>query len=249
MSGSGASSSPAATEATRLAFETFLDRGARGRDWPAWAALFTDDAVYTEHCMGRFVGRKAIEAWILSAMEPVACMTFSAEWFIVEGDMVAFWIWNHLPDPDPSAAARGEREFCFPNLTVLTHAGGLLWSAEEDIYESAWTACVIDWFRAGGSAGMVPDPGLRPGRPTHPSPPAAGPDRAVVAALLAALAPAGATLRHDIVEGAVGVGVFDTDERAYAVIAHVDAGGTVVFSDVVANPQETINRATPEVGV
>jgi hypothetical protein len=44
-----------------------------------------------------------------------------------------------------------------------------------------------------------------------------------------------------VIEGAVGVGVFDTDERAYAVIVHVDVAGSIVFSQVVANPDETTN--------
>jgi hypothetical protein len=145
------------------AFETFLDRGARGRQWPQWAALFTDDAVYTEHCLGQFRGATAIEAWIVGAMEPVACMTFSVEWRIAQDDLVAFWIWNHLP-------SRDNAEYCFPNLTVLTYAGNGRWSAEEDFYEPAWTHCVIDWFRAGGSPAMDADPSLRPIHPSHPSP-------------------------------------------------------------------------------
>ena len=221
---------------TRAAFETFLDRGARGRDWPSWAALFTDDAVYTEHCLGRFVGSAAIDAWIRSAMKPVACMTFSVEWAIVEDDRVAFWIWNHLPSP-----VGNDSEFCFPNLSMLTRAGRRMWSAEEDLYEPAWTACVIDWFRAGGSATMPADPTLRPLRRSHPAPPALGPDRRAVAAALRALAPNGTTLRYDVVEGPVGVGLFDSVDRAYAVIAHVDGTGTVRFSQVITNPAETRN--------
>ncbi len=236
MTGADAAAA-AATAATREGFETFLDRGARGRDWPAWAALFTDDAVYTEHCLGQFHGSAAIETWILSAMEPVACMTFSVEWCIIESDRVAFWIWNHLPAPD----GRGETEYCFPNLTILSHAGVGMWSAEEDFYEPTWTACVIDWFRAGGSASMPADTTLLPLTKSHPTPPSTGPGRFAVAGALATLAPVGSTLRHDVVEGAVGIGVFDTNERSYAVIVHLDASGSVVFSEVVANPEETTN--------
>ena len=36
--------------AAREAFETFLQLGAHGRDWAAWSKLFTDDALYIEHC-------------------------------------------------------------------------------------------------------------------------------------------------------------------------------------------------------
>lgn len=218
------------TAATRAAFEEFLDRGARGRRWQEWADLFTDDAVYTEHCLGRFVGKPAITAWITKAMEPVACMTFSVEWAAVEGDLIAFWIWNHLPAPDGN-----DRGFCFPNLSVLTHAGDGRFSAEEDFYEPAWTNIVIDWFRAGGKPTMTADPSLVPPTPTHPRPPSSGPERSVVAAALVAAAPAGARWRQDVIEGPIGVGVFDTDERAYAVVVHVDAAGTVVFTDTVTN--------------
>ena len=221
---------------TSEAFETFLDRGARGRDWPAWAALFTDDAIYTEHCLGQFHGAGGIGTWIRSAMEPVACMTFSVEWAIVEKDQVAFWIWNHLPAPGCSTA-----EFCFPNLSVLTHAGNAMWSAEEDFYEPAWTSCVIDWFVAGGHPARSPEPSLSPRTPSHPQPPAAGPERSVAAEALANLAPTGSSLRHEVIEGAVAVGVFDTDERAYAVVAHIDNAGSVTFTQTITNPTETTN--------
>ncbi len=221
---------------TSEAFETFLDRGARGRDWPAWAALFTDDAIYTEHCMGRFHGSAGIDTWIRSAMEPVACMTFSVEWAVVEDDFVAFWIWNHLPAPEKSTA-----EFCFPNLSILTRAGDAMWSAEEDFYEPAWTSCVIDWFVAGGNAAMAPDPSLLPRAASHPAAPAAQPTRDVASTTLATLTPAGSVLRHEVIEGSVAVGVFDTDERAYAVIAHIDATGSVTFTQTITNPTETTN--------
>lgn len=221
---------------TLHAFEQFLDLGARGRDWPAWAGLFTDDAVYTEHCMGQYHGADSIAAWIRSAMEPVACMTFSVEWCIVEDNMLAFWIWNHLPTP-----AGSDEEFCFPNLSVLTYAGNGLWSAEEDFYEPAWTGCVIDWFKAGGAPAMDPDPSLVPRTPSHPAAPRQGPGRSAVSAAMRALAPPESVLRHELVEAAVGVGVFDTPERAYAVVVHVDNAGTVVYSQVITNPTETTN--------
>lgn len=224
------------TVEVKAAFETFLDRGARGRDWPSWSALFTDNAIYTEHCMGQFHGASGIEEWITAAMQPVAGMTFSVEWSVIEGDLVAFWIWNHLPNPPASA-----REFCFPNLSILTYAEDGRWSAEEDFYEPAWTGCVIDWYRAGGSPAMSADPTLLPRRPSHPVAPATGPSRAVVSAALAAAAPASSILRHDIIGRSRGIGVFDTDQRAYAVIVHVDNSGTTVFTDTVTNPTEVVN--------
>jgi hypothetical protein len=223
--------------ATRQAFEICLDRGARGRDWPAWAAVFTDDAVYTEHCLGQFVGRDAIEAWIVGQMEAVACMSFSVEWIIVDGDRLAYWIWNHLPSP----TGHDDHEFCFPNLSMMTYAGNEQWSAQEDFYDPAWTSTVIDWFKAGGSPDMAADLALLPLTPSHPVAPVDGANRSVVAAALASLAPPGTRWRYDVIDGPVGVGVFDSPERAYAVLAHVDAEGTTVFSQLITNPTETIN--------
>lgn len=227
--------------AAREAFETFLQLGAHGRDWAAWSKLFTDDALYIEHCMGVFEGPAGIENYLRTSTEAVAGMTFSPEWHIVDGDKVAFWIWNHLPTPpgiDPAVT-----EYCFPNLTLLTHAGGQMWSCEEDFYEAAWTRVVFDWFKAGGSSALDPQPWLVPHQPSHPSPPEPAPERHLVAAAMAANAPEGSTLRYDVVEGSVGVGVFDTPERAYAVVVHVDQDGAVLLAQVVCNSDETTNKA------
>ena len=222
----------------RDAFETFLDRGARGRDWHGWSSLFTDDAVYTEHCLGQFHGATGIESWITAAMQPVACMTFSLEWTVIEGNYVTFWIWNHLPSPPGS-----DREFCFPNFSILVYNGDGKWSAEEDFYDPAWAGCVIDWYRAGGSPSQPANPALVPSRPSHPTPPSIAPERHVVMGALADACPPGTAFRHDVVGGSVGIGIYDTDERAYAVIVHVDASGQTVFSQTVTNPNETTNPA------
>jgi hypothetical protein len=128
--------------------------GAQGRDWPAWAALFTDDATYVEHCMGRFEGAAAIREWILSAMDPVACMTFSVDWAILQPPHIAFNIWNHMPDP-----AGGDARYSFSNLTLLTYAGNGKWNWEEDFYAPDGAGkTVTAWFRAGGKPTMPANP-------------------------------------------------------------------------------------------
>lgn len=136
------------------AWEEFQRLGARGRDWPAWAALFTDDATYLEHCLGEYHGPDQIREWILSAMDPVACMTFSVDWAILQPPYLAFNIWNHMPDP-----AGGDARFSFSNLTLLTYAGNGKWSWEEDFYapDGAGTT-VMAWYRAGGQPTMPADP-------------------------------------------------------------------------------------------
>jgi hypothetical protein len=140
----------------RIAWDEFQRLGARGRDWPAWAALFTDDATYIEHCLGEFHGAKAIREWILGAMEPVACMTFSVDWAILEPPHIAFNIWNHLPDP-----AGGDARFSFSNLTLLTYAGDGKWNWEEDFYAPDGAGkTVMAWYRAGGQPTMAADPSI-----------------------------------------------------------------------------------------
>ena len=234
------------SNATRAAFEgEFLRRGARGRDWPAWSQLFTDEAVYTEHVMGQFTGPAGIAGFLAEAMQPVAPMTFSLEWHIIEGNRLSFWIWNHLPAPH--GIPEGSRdEFCFPNLSFIEHDGAGMWTMEEDLYDPSWAGdTVMAWYTAGGSPRMDVNPALRPRTPSHPKAPPVGPAREVVADALRAHAPQGSVLRYDVVDGAVGSAVFDTAERAWAVIVHVDFDGTVTFSHVFTNPAETTNPCLP----
>jgi hypothetical protein len=146
------------------AFAEFRRRGADGRDWAAWAALFAPDARYIEHCMGTLEGQPAIAEWIAKAMEPVACMTFSVEWVIFDGDRVAFWIWNHLPDP-----RGGGRPFDFGNLSILTYSGDAL-VGEEDFYSANDSErTVVGWYRAGGKPQMEAESSLVPHAPFHPA--------------------------------------------------------------------------------
>jgi ketosteroid isomerase-like protein len=162
------------------AFAEFRRRGAEGRDWPAWAEVFTDDAVYIEHCLGRFEGSAGIRTWIDQAMTPVPNMTFSIDWWIIDGDRVAFFIWNHLPDP-----AGGEARYQFPNLSVLQYGGNGKWISEEDFYSPIDSEReVIGWFKAGGNGSLAPDPSLLPpdGHRPDPDPESFDPDGVSAAA-------------------------------------------------------------------
>jgi predicted SnoaL-like aldol condensation-catalyzing enzyme len=144
------------------AFAEFLHRGAEERDWPAWADVFTDDARYVEHSLGTFDGRAGVREWIVPTMDAFPAMTFSVDWAVVDGDRVAFYIWNHLPDPAGAGARYG-----FPNLSVLEYAGDGRFSCEEDFYNPADAERVVgDWHRAGGRRSTPPDPGLT-GHPDH----------------------------------------------------------------------------------
>ncbi len=139
-------------EVTR-AFAEFQRLGAQNLDWPAWAALFTDDATYIEHCLGKFHGANAIRDWLVKQMEPVAPMTFSLDWQIVDPPYVAFNIWNHMPDP----AGTGTM-YSFSNLSLMIYAGNGKWRWEEDFYSPANSAdTVMAWYGAGGRPTMAAD--------------------------------------------------------------------------------------------
>src|SRR5829696_7451304 len=79
------------------AWDEYLRLGAQTRDWEAWSALFTDDATYVEHVLGRFRGADGIRAFILDAMDLVRPMTFSLDWAILQPPHVGFDMWNHMP--------------------------------------------------------------------------------------------------------------------------------------------------------
>ena len=143
-------------EEIEAAFAEFRRLGAEQRDWPAWAGLFTDDATYIEHYLGRFTGRSEIEDWIVSTMKDYEAMTFSIDWWVIEDDRVAFYIWNHLPDPKG-----GDARYSFPNMSVIHYAGDGKWDFEEDEYNPADAERVFgEWLAAGGRRDTPPDESL-----------------------------------------------------------------------------------------
>ena len=58
-------------EEIEAAWAEYRRRGVETHDWPAWAKMFTDDALYEEHFLGVFDGQKAIEEWIVVVHEGV----------------------------------------------------------------------------------------------------------------------------------------------------------------------------------
>ena len=241
------------------AFEEFLDRGARSSRWVDWAALFADDAVYLEHCLGTRHGRDEIEAWITAEMARLPNMTFSTEWYIVDGDRVAFWVWNHLPDPNDEGVGYG-----FPNLSVLTYAGNGQWAGEEDFYHpKSAGAIVAAWLDAGGTPTTPADRDIAPLRPSHPALPIGVPDHGVLEAVADALVSenwldliAWGADYHDhgrrpiqrwadvpraenyrVLEGSRIVLSIQHEVPA-ALVAHVNESGRVTYLDHIYNPYE-----------
>ena len=140
-----------------LAFEEYRKRGVIEHDWKSWADLFTEDAQYVEHYLGSFIGREQISQWITSTMKEYPNISLWMEWWAIEGDRVALYIWNNLPDPTGTGKRYG-----FPNTTYLRYAGDGLWDYEEDFYnpvdaERVWQ----EWFNDGGRIDTPIDEMLR----------------------------------------------------------------------------------------
>ncbi len=134
---------PAEVEA---AWAEFRRRGVETEDWPSWAKMFTEDARYEEHNLGIFEGQAAIENFIVTTMKDYPSMTLWIEWAAIENDIIAFYIWNNLPDPTGTG-----RRFGFPNTTFLQYSGNGLFSYEGDYYNSADAERVFgEWIAAGG---------------------------------------------------------------------------------------------------
>ena len=135
------------------AFQHYLKVGAYGRDWNAWADLFTDDAVYVEAQYGTFNGREAIRKWITTVMAGVPDMYFPpVTWQLIDNGQVCFCIDNAYPNP------QGGAPIAFPTVTYLQYRDGL-WSREEDIYDVRASLAARAAFRAaGGNAAPAMEP-------------------------------------------------------------------------------------------
>ncbi|MAT03181.1 MAG: hypothetical protein CL421_09120 [Acidimicrobiaceae bacterium] len=144
-------------EEIRSAFDEYRQRGVINHDWVGWGSLFTDDAHYVEHFLGVFKGREEIIDWIVPTMQDYPNLSMWMEWWVIQDDRVALYIWNNLPDPK----GLGKR-YGFPNSTILKYAGDGKWSYEEDFYnpvdaERVWS----EWFQDGGRPEVSIDRNLK----------------------------------------------------------------------------------------
>jgi len=130
----------------REAYANFVVAGESG-DWSAWADLHTVDGVWVEHHLGRFEGREAIRAAIVSVMAQAPdSMTFPVEWVVIDGNRVVYYPWQVLPHP----TGEGE-DFRFGCVTILEYAGDGQFSYQEDVYNPTEGEKVFGaWIAAGG---------------------------------------------------------------------------------------------------
>ena len=135
-------------EQTFVAFRDALGQAMRTGDWSDWARFYTEDAVYVEHAMGTFRGRRAIHDWILATMSlPLVrdIESFPIGWYVIceQRGWVIAQFFSRMRDPGD-----GSRHETY-NLTVLHYAGNGQWSYEEDVYNPAHMQSMLqNWAAA-----------------------------------------------------------------------------------------------------
>ena len=129
-------------------FIEVADESARTGDWRPWAEMFTEDAEYIEHHYGRFHGRAAILEWISTTMAqwPNSEMKFFPHDWCVPDEDTGRWICqieNRFRDPGDGQVYQAS------NITILTYAGNMQFSSEEDVYNPMTFAPVVKaWMGA-----------------------------------------------------------------------------------------------------
>jgi hypothetical protein len=121
-----------ARDEVERAFRRYWQTGAVGEDWDAWADLFTENASYMEHILGKRHSREEIRSWIKPTMARFPELYTALGWYVIDGDRVVCEAINRRDDPSPGGGA-----IDFPGVTVLVYAGDGRWSSEEDYWSPA----------------------------------------------------------------------------------------------------------------
>jgi hypothetical protein len=133
------------------AFERYraaADEAGRTGDWGPWVDCFVPDVHYVEHLYGEFHGRAAVQTWIEATMQrwPFTHMQlFPWDWYTIDADQgwVVGQVENRFLDPGDGEVHEGA------NWTRLVYAGDGLFASEEDVYNPATFAPVVDrWLAA-----------------------------------------------------------------------------------------------------
>lgn len=120
-------------------------RAATLGDWREWADQFTEDATYVEHFFGTFGGREAIYNWIQATMRrsPNNEMTsFPVDWYVIDEERgwIICRVLNRMADPGDGSVHQEA------NITILKYAGEGMWKYEEDVYNPASFAAMIEGY-------------------------------------------------------------------------------------------------------
>jgi hypothetical protein len=138
-------------------FHEHVERFVATGDWSGYADLFTEDAVYIEHALGTFRGREQIRAWAVRTMTsyPGRVMTgFPLAWQVVDANAARLVCQVRNPMPDPGDGTMLEE----PNITIMTYAGGGLFSGEEDVYNPfRFHQMALRWARIARAHGNADD--------------------------------------------------------------------------------------------
>jgi hypothetical protein len=129
-------------------FRAAADEAGATGDWRPWVERFTPDVRYVEHLYGEFHGRDEVLAWIDRTMNrwPFTHMQlFPWDWCTIDAEQgwVIGQVENRFVDPGDGKIYEGA------NWTRLVYAGDGLFSEEEDVYNPADFAPVVEaWLAA-----------------------------------------------------------------------------------------------------
>ena len=135
-------------EAAFATYRAAAEHAGRTGDWRPWVECFVPDVHYVEHLYGEFHGRDELLAWITETMAPwpVRHMTsFPWDWYTIDAEQgwVVGQVENRFVDPGDGQVYEAA------NWTRLVYAGDGLFASEEDVYNPAHFAPVVEaWVAA-----------------------------------------------------------------------------------------------------
>jgi SnoaL-like domain len=120
----------------------------RTGNWDAFVDCFTDDVRYIEHHYGEFRGRQAVRDWIVPTMQawPLTEMQeYPWAWYTIDAEQgwIVGQVANVMTDPGDGNTYQAA------NWTRLVYGGNGLFSEEEDVYNPADFAPMVEaWVKA-----------------------------------------------------------------------------------------------------
>jgi len=126
---------------TERAFHRIWTTGSIDEDWASWPDCLTPDVMYVERVLGTMHGREAVRTWITDLMAVRGDVHAVLNWYQVKGERVVLNMTNRYDHPDPAGAPVD-----FGGSSVLEHAGGGLFSYEEDYWDTTGAKLAHEQF-------------------------------------------------------------------------------------------------------